>query len=81
MARGWESKSVEDQIASAEERAKVAAAPLTKQEIEIQQQIRSLKLSLAYIEQQLSESRSERHRGQLMQAKDEIVKKLNQIEE
>ncbi|HZS47334.1 MAG TPA: hypothetical protein VFC63_19850 [Blastocatellia bacterium] len=81
MARGWESKSVEDQIASAEERAKAANGPvLSPQQIENRQRIKSLKLSLAYIEQQLAESRSERHRAQLEQAKKDIENQLKQLD-
>lgn len=79
MARGWESKSVEDQIANAAERVNDNSPPLTPKQIEDLQRERSLKLSLAYIEQQLAESRSERHRAQLEQARDDIKRQLELI--
>jgi hypothetical protein len=80
MARGWESKSVEDQIADKRESAKTnSASPLTPAQIEKMERIRSLKNSLAYIEQQITESRSERHRLQLGQARMDIVKELEKL--
>lgn len=48
MARGWESKAVEDQINEAEARAELAARDrLSPQERERQQRLESLKLSRA----------------------------------
>ena len=81
MARGWESKSVQDQIASATERAKAEPGiPLTTQQMENIQRVRSLKHSLAYIDQQISDSQSERHRTQLGQARQDVARQLEELE-
>jgi hypothetical protein len=50
MARGWESKAVEDQISEAEERARLAESArdeLSPQERERRQRLETLKLSRA----------------------------------
>lgn len=80
MARGWESKSVEDQIAERAERKPETATALTPKQIENLQRIRSLKNSLAYIDQQITTSKSERHRAQLEQARQDIVSELGKLE-
>jgi len=81
MARGWESKSVQDQIVSASERASVEpGVPLTTQQMENIQRVQSLKHSLAYIDQQISESQSERHKTQLAQARLDLVKQLEELQ-
>jgi hypothetical protein len=81
MARGWESKSVEDQIAEKRDNARSGPdVPLTAKEIEKIERVRSLKNSLAYIEQQIAASRSERHRTQLEQARLDIAKQLTELE-
>ena len=81
MARGWKSKSVTDQIASATERASAEPGiPLTTKQMENIQRVQSLKHSLAYIDQQISESQSERHRTQLGQARLDIAKQIEELE-
>ena len=81
MARGWESKSVSDQIVSASERAIAQPGiPLTNQQMENIQRVQSLKHSLAYIDQQISDSQSERHKIQLGQARVDLAKQLAELE-
>ena len=81
MARGWKSKSVTDQIVSASERAVAEPGiPLTTQQMENRQRVQSLKHSLAYIDQQISESQSERHKTQLGHARVDLAKQLQELE-
>jgi hypothetical protein len=81
MARGWKSKSVTDQIVSASERAVAEPGiPLTTQQMENRQRVQSLKHSLAYIDQQISESQSERHKTQLGHARVDLVKQLDELQ-
>ncbi len=78
MARGWESKSVEDQIAEAEERKRAAAAPkLSATEIAQREQIANLQLALSRLREQLSRARSETHQQRLKLALADIEAQLN----
>jgi hypothetical protein len=66
MARGWESKSVESQIESAETRAALAKVPrLTPEETERQQQRESLQLSRTRVMHDLETSKNPRYRATL----------------
>ena len=72
MARGWESKAVEDQIAASEERraaAKVARGP---DELERESRRQGLLLSRAKVAGDLARARDERHKVALQQALDYI---------
>ena len=78
MARGWESKSVEDQIAEAEERKRVAAAPkLSAQEIADRERVANLQLAQARLRDQLSRARSAVHKQMLERALAEIEAQFN----
>ena len=78
MARGWESKSVEDQIAEAEERKRAAAAPkLSAAEIEQRERIANLQLARSRLREQLSRARSEAHKQMLERALTDIEAQLN----
>ncbi len=78
MARGWESKSVEDQIAKAEERKRAAVAPkLSAKEIAQREQIANLQLALSRLREQLSRARSDAHKQMLERALTEVEAQLN----
>jgi hypothetical protein len=66
MARGWESKSVESQIESAEERAAFAKLPrLTPEEAERKRQRESLLLSRTRVVHDLETSKNPGYRKTL----------------
>ena len=66
MARGWESKSVEDQIGAAEvEKARPQTPARTMQEREHQQRKQGLLLSRSRIVNLIKVARNERYRSQL----------------
>jgi hypothetical protein len=68
VARGWESKSVEDQQAQALSAPGPVKPPLTPAQIATQRQRQSLLLSRRHVLQQLEASRSPRHREILHRA-------------
>jgi hypothetical protein len=66
MARGWESKSVESQIESAEERAALAKLPrLTPEEAERKRQRESLLLSRTRVVHDIESSKNPGYRKTL----------------
>jgi hypothetical protein len=69
VARGWESKSVEDQIAASEDR-KAAASKRTRTADELERESRrqGLLLSRAKIVTDIENARDDRHRAALQQA-------------
>lgn len=81
MARGWESKSVEDQIGAAEAdrdaQAERQTSPLQRQQGERRQ---SLLLSRAQILGRLKLARNERYRAQLKSALKHIEAQLKEDE-
>jgi hypothetical protein len=80
MARGWESKSVEDQIAASEDRKAAAAKKVrTADEIARESRRQGLLLSRAKIVQDMENARDERHRAALQQALDYIDAQINTL--
>jgi hypothetical protein len=80
MARGWESKSVEAQMETADEGArKGPKPPLTDGEKRARHERDSLKLSRAYIVHQIEASTNERYTRSLQQALSEIDEKLAKL--
>jgi hypothetical protein len=73
VARGWESKAVEDQIAASEDR-KAAASQRARSSGDLQResQRQGLLLSRAKIIGDIKNARDERHRAALQQALDYI---------
>jgi hypothetical protein len=66
MARGWESKSVEDQVAAAEAAKEARAKPhLSRDERERETRLQSLRLSRAQIMARLKTVTNPRYRTQL----------------
>ena len=73
MARGWESKSVEDQIAASEDRKAAAAKRVrTAGEVDRESRRQGLLLSRTKIARDIENARDERHRASLRQALDYI---------
>ena len=69
MARGWESKSVESQMAAAEaRRAAAQQVKLNEEELRIQRERESIELSKVRIVRELEAAKHPRHREQLAAA-------------
>ena len=79
MARGWDSKAVEDQIAASEERKSAAKKAATPDELERNSRRQGLLLSRAKIAGDISRARDERHRAALQQALDYIDSQLDRV--
>ena len=81
MARGWESKSVEDQIGAAEaEREFQERHQLSNEEREQTERHQSLHLSRALIVSRIKAARNPRHRAQLQLALDQLEAQLREFE-
>jgi hypothetical protein len=80
MARGWESKSVEDQIAASEDRKAAAARKVrTADEVVLESRRQGLLLSRTKIVRDIESARDERHRAALQQALDYIDGQINAL--
>ena len=80
MARGWESKSVEDQIAASEDRKAAAATRVrTADEVERESRKQGLLLSRTKIVRDIENARDERHRASLKQALDYIDAQISAL--
>ena len=78
MARGWESKSVEDQIGAAEaERERQARPHLSAEQRQREEQKQSLLLSRAQILSRLHAATNPRYRAQLQSALEHLEAQLN----
>lgn len=81
MARGWESKSVEDQIGAAEAERDLHAKPkLSAEDLERQTRKQSLQLSRSRILSQLEAARNERYRTQLQRTLEHLDTQLSELE-
>ena len=81
MARGWESKSVEDQIGAAEAETVTLQQPaLTAGDRELRTRRQSLELSRARVVGLLAAVRNERYRSQLERALEDLEAQLAEIE-
>ena len=79
MARGWESKAVEDQIAAAEERKRGPTPARTADEIDRDSRRQGLLLSRAKIMHDIDHARDVRHRAALQQALDYIDTQIKAV--
>jgi hypothetical protein len=62
MARGWESKSIEDQIESAQSRPqRVTGTPLTADQIKVIREKENLMLSRTRVQRELETSKNPRY--------------------
>jgi hypothetical protein len=84
MARGWESKSVEDQLEEAARRKREAAESrqmdFSPEAIALRQRVESLRLARSQLMQQLNRARSERQRQMLLKSLEEIQQQITAIE-
>jgi hypothetical protein len=81
MARGWESKSVEDQIDAAKADRDAQIKPrLTPQQREQSELKQSLRLSRAQTLRRLNAATNDRYRAQLQSALDHLDAQLAQCE-
>ena len=80
VARGWESKAVEEQIAASEDR-KASASHRARSSDELQRESRrqGLLLSRAKIVGDMKKARDERHRAALQQALDYIDAQITSV--
>ena len=79
MARGWESKSVEDQIGAAEaERELRASRHISAEEREQSERKQSLLLSRSLILSRIKAARDPRYRAQLKVALDQFDEQLRE---
>jgi hypothetical protein len=79
VARGWESKSVEEQQASLEERKPSAKVPFDREQLERQRRREGLQMSKARLLSQLQAARNPRHRQMLDQALADINDQLSRL--
>jgi hypothetical protein len=80
MARGWESKSVESQIESAEERkAQLGRERLSDEEAERARRRESLLISRTRVLRDLEASRNSRYRRMLARALEDLNNKLAEL--
>jgi hypothetical protein len=79
MARGWESKAVEDQIAAAEERKALSKRARTSAEIERESRRHGMLLSRTRIVRDIENARDDRHRAVLQRALDYIDAQISAL--
>jgi hypothetical protein len=79
VARGWESKAVEDQIAASEERKSAAKTARAPDELARESRKQGLLLSRAKIIGDIERARDERHRAALKQALDYIDSQIDSL--
>jgi len=77
MARGWESKSVEQQQEEMSERQKTVGAPISPDEQQLNRKREGLLLSRKRLTQQLQAAYNPRHRQMLQQAIAELDRQLS----
>jgi hypothetical protein len=81
MARGWESKSIEDQLEERERAKRETAVPVSTEAPEHRQRREALQLARSRLLEQINAARSDTHRQMLehsLLAIDEELKTLQQ---
>ena len=79
MARGWESKSVEDQLEERERAKFDATVPLSTEAPEHRLRRETLQLTRSRLLEQLKAARSDAHRHMLKQSLQEIQEELEAL--
>jgi division protein CdvB (Snf7/Vps24/ESCRT-III family) len=79
MARGWESKSVEEQQAEAAVQKQPAKAKISSQEATLLRKLEGLRLSRQHVLQQLSKAGDQRLRQILEQALADLDRQINSL--
>ena len=81
MARGWESKSVEEQISAAEaSKDAKTGRPLSRFEIEQQTRKKGLLLEVVRLTRELESARNQRYRAMLQRSLDHVQEELAKLE-
>ena len=80
MARGWESKSIEDQQAQAASKSAPRSSRLTPEQASRVRKIEGLRLSRQRITQQMEAAHNERHREMLRQSLAALDEELRSLE-
>lgn len=81
MARGWESKSVEDQQeAAAQRKATASVTPVSTEDADRRQQLEALRLARARVVADLQRACRPAHRGMLEQALSDIDAKIGALQ-
>jgi len=81
VARGWESKSVEEQMDAAETRKAGGAEPkLSETQLRLQRERESIELSRGRILRELEAARHARHREQLSLALSFLDERLSKLQ-
>jgi len=82
MAKGWESKSVEDQIQNSDQRdSGKGRSQVTPAEAEMRRRKNLLRLSRTRVETELSTATDQRYRDQLGRALTDIEAQISALEE
>lgn len=79
MARGWESKSVEEQQAQASVPQQQPRQPLTPAQLAKERKQQGLKLARSRVLQQLENARNSQHREMLQNALADLDKQIAQL--
>jgi len=79
MARGWESKSIEEQQAEAVSTPNPTKPPMTPAQIDSQRRRQSLMLSRQHVLQQLEAAQNPRHRAILQRALADLDTQLTRL--
>ena len=79
MARGWESKSVEDQLEERERAKREAAFPLSTEAPQHRQRREALQLARSRFREQINAARSDAHRKMLEQSLAAIEQELESL--
>jgi len=80
MARGWESKSVEDQQAEAVQNQDKKREHLTPAEVARKKQLEGIGLSRANVAKQLESASNPRHRQMLQDALAELDRRIEALQ-
>jgi hypothetical protein len=80
MARGWESKSVADQIEEVESRQHSSRPEITAEQRMHKEQLDSLKLSRSRLLQQLEHARHPAHRDVLLNGLKAVEKQIDELQ-
>lgn len=81
MARGWESKSVEDQVEQSQTKKETKKGHLTPLQLETRRRREVLKLSRARVERELQSSQNPRYREQLNRALADLDAQIAELSE
>ena len=81
MARGWESKSIEEQQAEAREKKSLPKYRLSAAQVAQVRELEGLRLARASVLQQMSAAKGPRHFDILQQALAELDQKMQALQE